>query len=97
MSERDEYTPSMNDLRTDYMSEYCFHGQWEDDPEKGRTFDRAIAAHDREVRREYGEQVSDLIQRISIAPYLAPRAIGLLETMRERAASIARGEDQTDE
>ncbi len=59
MSEREEYTPSMNDLRTDYMSEYCFHGRWEDDTEKGRAFDRAIAAHDRALREQIAREILD--------------------------------------
>ena len=99
MSDREEYTPTMDEIKRWYagaVDEYrCDTGMSADEAEA--AFDRAIAAHDKALRREYGERISDLIERISIAPYLAPRAIGLLETMRERAARIARGKDQTDE
>lgn len=111
MSEREEYTPSMNDLRTDYMSEYCFHGRWEDDPEKGRAFDRAIAAHDRALREQIAREMrADMFRGVRAwaerffpgdrwdpqdALDLESALLGIVEANPDR--SSARGEDQTDE
>lgn len=93
-----EWTPTDDEAASMFIMGWCC----DTNPETARTepasaWSRWLAAHDREVRREYGERISDRIERISIAPYLAPRAIALLETMRERAARIARGKEQAHE
>ena len=57
MSEREEYTPSMDEIKRWYsgaVGEYrCDTGMSEEDGEM--AFDRAIAAHDRALR----EQIAD--------------------------------------
>ena len=106
MSEREEYTPTMDEIKRWYagaVDEYrCDTGMSAEEGEA--AFDRAIAAHDQALReqvaREYG--VGDLTSR---PLYDAQERIGQLEDLvhylrrenRRLENSIARGEEQTDE
>ena len=104
MSEREEHTPSMEDLRADYASEWG--GVWRGyvySTEREAAFDRAIAAHDRKLR----QQIERDIEQYYLGPESgrffdgrdAPDAaeVEAFDDGLQLAASIARGEEQTDE
>ena len=107
MSEREEYTPTTDEVRETYERARYY---LDDTPEEGDSyragggeFDRWITAHDRALR----EQVSRDIEQHYLGPDSgrcfdgrdAPNAAEMeaFDEGLQFAASIARGEEQTDE
>ena len=97
MSECEEYTPTMDEIKLWYagaVDEYrCDTGMSMDEAES--AFDRAIAAHDRELRERIAREIEALMvgPAVSITdpiPWDWKRA-GMLD-MQKLAARIARGE-----
>ena len=106
MSEREEYTPTLDEIKRWYagdVNEYrCDTGMSEEDGEM--AFDRAIAAHDwalrEQVAREYG--IGDLTSRpLRDAQDEISRLESLVRYLRRENRrlenTIAREKDQTDE
>ena len=96
-----EYTPSMEEVRTAYKE-----GGWYRWPERGEQFDRWLTVHDRALREEVSrEMLSDDAIGHGYARLMAPRRgehpvatfSAAVQKVISNAASIARGEDQTDE
>ena len=89
----DEYTPTMDDMRTAYKAGGGY--RW---PERGEQFDRAMAAHDRELR----EQIARGIEQYCLGPDSGRRFDGrdapdaaereAFDEGLQLAARIARGE-----
>ena len=57
MTERDEWTPSTEQVRSHYVFDQS--NRW--DPERGDAFDRWLAAHDEAVRQEERDRVTPIV------------------------------------
>ena len=103
-----EYTPTMDEIKGWYagaVDEYrCDTGMSVEDGEA--AFDRATAAHDRELREEIArEMLSDDAIGHGYARLMAPRRgehpvatfSAAVQKVISNAAQIARGKDQTNE
>ena len=86
----DEYTPSMDEVRTAYKAGGGY--RW---PERGEQFDRAMAAHDRALREQIADDLR--IEALNEDPEIPdPYREGIRDGLM-RGVDIARGEEQTDE
>lgn len=99
MSEREEYTPSMDHVRNRYARIMKTDGtvalaiRWQ------KEFDRAIAAHDRALREEVAREIEateTLLLHVEDFDKHRESIQGQINGIRA-AARIARGEEQTDE
>jgi hypothetical protein len=85
-------TPSMDEIRTEFAWEYkdSWTGYWEN-PALLAQFDRAIAAHDAELRAEIAAEIRALIDR----GYLDASTVGATKRKYlERAATLAEGKNE---
>ena len=91
MSEREEYTPTMDEIKLWYagaVDEYwCDTGMSVDEAEA--AFDRAIAAHDKALREQIAREIETFGDSSGVGAYgdYGPPAIAVSD-----AARIARGE-----
>jgi len=95
MSEREEYTPSMDAVRNRYARIMKTDGTLALTIRRQKEFDRWLAAHDRALREQIADDLQTEAENLDLEVPNAHR-----EGMREgllRAADIARGEEQTDE
>lgn len=88
----DEYTPSMDEIKSWYagaVDEYrCDTGMSEEEGEA--AFDRAIAAHDRELRERIAREIEVLL--IGLDAGRGSEVIAAHDSALSRASRIARGE-----
>ena len=94
MSEREEYTPTTDEVRETYERARYY---LDDMPEEGDSyragggeFDRAIAAHDRALREQIAREIEVEMRRHDNAQ-IGFSAVG---DAYAHAARITRGEDQ---
>ena len=90
----DEYTPTMDEIKSWYagaVDEYrCDTGMSMDEGED--AFDRAIAAHDRELRERIAREIEVLL--IGSDAGRGSEVIAAHDSALSRAARIARGEGE---
>ena len=86
----DDYTPSMGEIREEYAFQYL------DAAEGRKMFDRAIAAHDAELRAEIAAAIrADLQEWLSLGTgedEAAHSTAWFVKGSYERAATIAEGQ-----
>ena len=93
MSEREEYTPSLDHVRNKYARIMKTDGAMAQAISKQKEFDRAVADHDRALRERIAREIEVEMRRHDNAQ-IGFSAVG---DAYAHAARIARGKDQTDE
>ena len=95
MSEREEYTPSMDRVRHLYARTIRPDGTVELASRRQKEFDRWLAAHDRALREQIADDLR--IEALNEDPDIPDTYREGIRDGLMRGVDIARGEDQTDE